>query len=137
MTDVQRDTKHVGVHHVYTDLAAFMAATHDYGTLAFYKPDPATGGNALMALHDDAVPGGAYLAQMTPAGVPLPLVVPPVPVPLTAATSHQVCHNFGFYPVVQVIDASGDVVDVDITHDDLNCFTISAATPVTGFITFR
>ena len=51
----------------------------------------------------------------------------------TAATSITVTHNFGIYPVVDVINNSGVVTTpVSVTHTSINAFTVILAVATTG-----
>jgi len=53
----------------------------------------------------------------------------------TSQTSIPVTHNFGKYPVVNVIDSAGVVVvPLSITHASLNAFTVAFSVATTGDI---
>lgn len=135
MSEITRHTSHASVMHVYSDLALFQSAKHENGSTSVYMP---FGGNVgYMCVHDEVTPGGAYCMALIPAGVPIPNPVNTAPVPLTNVTNLCVTHNFGYFPLVQVIDSTGDVVDVDVTHTNTNQFCISSTVPVTGSIVFR
>jgi len=52
-----------------------------------------------------------------------------------SASSVTITHNFGYYPVVQVIDSAGAVVmPLSITHSSLNTYTVNFGTTVSGYI---
>ncbi len=53
----------------------------------------------------------------------------------TNETSVVVLHNFGAYPIVQVINGSGVVIaPQSITHDSTNQATVAFASPTSGFV---
>jgi len=55
--------------------------------------------------------------------------------PFTSQTSILVTHNFGKYPVVNVIDSTGQIViPFNVTHSSVNAFTVNFYLPTTGNI---
>lgn len=60
-----------------------------------------------------------------------------VNVALTADTSKVVTHNYGYYPIVQIIDGSGNMLDGEVQHSSMNAFTVTFAVAVTGTIIYR
>ena len=55
--------------------------------------------------------------------------------PFTSQTSILVTHNFGKYPVVNVIDSTGRIViPFDVTHSSINAFTVNFYLSTTGNI---
>jgi len=43
----------------------------------------------------------------------------------TSGTTKTVTHNLGYYPIVKVMDSSGNEVDVEVTYDSTNAFTLT------------
>ena len=55
----------------------------------------------------------------------------------TTQTSVTVTHNLGLYPLVQVLDNSGNVIIPDtINHGSTNAFTVSFTPALTGTIVY-
>jgi len=54
----------------------------------------------------------------------------------TNQTSVTVTHNAGYYPIVQVIDASGtpDTIDFELSHTSTNEFVVSFGVAQSGTI---
>ena len=53
----------------------------------------------------------------------------------TAQTSVTVTHNFGAYPVVNVIDNNDEqIIPLSVTHDSVNAFTVTFSASTTGTI---
>ena len=60
-----------------------------------------------------------------------------VEVPFTSQTSVNIVHNLGAYPVVQVLDSSGDLfVPLSVEHNTDNDFTVTFSTSETGTILY-
>ena len=55
--------------------------------------------------------------------------------PSTSPIEYEYTHNLGKFPLVQVLDEDNESVSattVTITHDSVNKFTVSSASPLTG-----
>lgn len=52
----------------------------------------------------------------------------------TSQTTLTVTHNLGFYPVVTIIDTSGNVVDAEVTYNSVNQITIVFAVSQSGTV---
>ena len=53
----------------------------------------------------------------------------------TNVTSTNVIHNFGAHPIVDVMDANGNVmIPMSVTHNTVNDFTVTFSTSTTGMI---
>lgn len=57
-------------------------------------------------------------------------------VPFTDKTSVTVTHNLGVYPIVHVVDSSGNVFLPDVNHASVNAFTVTFAEQTTGVIIY-
>lgn len=57
-------------------------------------------------------------------------------VPFTDETTVTVTHNLGVYPMVQVMDSSGNVFLPDVKHSSINAFTVTFAEQTTGTIIY-
>jgi hypothetical protein len=101
-----------------TDITTNNASTSAHGFL-----DKLPGGTTTFKRADGswATPSGtvsSYLAQG-----------------FTAQTSVVVIHNFGVYPVVDIIDNTGEVIiPLSITHNSVNQFTLAMTASTTGTI---
>jgi len=95
----------------------------------------------LIPFPDDVSPPQIQLLADTDEFRLAPPIINNVPVisqivtAFTAQTSIVVTHNFGKYPVVNVIDNTGAVVvPLTITHGSLNAFTVTFSAATTGNI---
>lgn len=53
----------------------------------------------------------------------------------SAQTSVTIVHGLGHYPIVQVLDAGGNIVTPDaVTHSSVNAFTVSMNPALTGTV---
>ncbi len=52
----------------------------------------------------------------------------------TNQTSVTVTHSLGYYPIVQVIDSNGDMIDGEVNHSSVDAFTVVFASAETGTI---
>jgi hypothetical protein len=55
--------------------------------------------------------------------------------PSTSPIEYEYTHNLGKFPLVQVLDGDNESISatvVTITHDSVNKFTVSSASPLTG-----
>lgn len=100
--------------------------------------------DGLLRIHNEVVPGGVALVQLIPNCGPdmkLPPAIVPADIAMTTGTpAVLVQHNTGIYPVVQVINAAGLVLDAAaavITHTSSNAFSVTLATPQAATIVYR
>jgi len=56
---------------------------------------------------------------------------------LSSDTSKTITHNRGYYPIVQILDSGGNVLDAQITHTNTNQFTVSFTEVQSGTIIFK
>ena len=98
-----------------------------------------TGAAVVVALSAPPSAGKILTAtSATNAAWLTPAPPPTVNVAVSAATSQAVSHSRGYYPIVQVLDATGAMVLPDsVTHTDANHFTVTFSPAFTGTIVYR
>lgn len=67
-------------------------------------------------------------------GIPYPYSVA---ASITGGSSQVVSHGLGAIPIVVALDSSNNEVDLDITHDSVNQFTVSSPVNFTGTFYYR
>ena len=93
--------------------------------------DMADGPPLRLRVHDGHTPGGAVTNLVPSAGVsgalPPAVVVPEVSLTLTDGVPMNYHHGLGYKPLVQVLDAGGEVGGVQIVHHDDENFSVVAS----------
>lgn len=94
----------------------------------------------VLRIHNDCRPGGVALVPMI-ANCPdengnppvIPRLTVPAPVTVPAGEAVRVNHESGYRPIVQVMDEAGELVTVNVQHEDDNNFVVTNSTdgPVT------
>ena len=126
-------------HHIHESVAAADVYVGRPGELTMVRTS--TGEPIVEArLHDGvgksvvlkALPSGSVAAMLPPA-----VVVPPMTATASAGIPVSFNHGLGYFPMVQALDAAGNIADVQIVHDDAENISLTFAANDTYTIILR